>query len=77
VYKLNSVYPYLESAWFQPLEPIKSNFLVSEFAFTFNLYRYSTGRRRVLDLKPDEVNQRVPFFTGSPKEVQYLESFFK
>lgn len=35
----------------------------------------STGRQRVLDVKPDAVNQRTPFFTGSPKEVEYLESF--
>ena len=35
----------------------------------------STGTQRVLDINPDEVHQRVPFFTGSPKEVKYLESF--
>jgi len=37
----------------------------------------STGTERVLDIDPDAVHQRVPFFTGSPKEVQYLESFLK
>ena len=35
----------------------------------------STGKARVLDFIPEKVHQRVPFFTGSKKEVQYLESF--
>lgn len=35
----------------------------------------STGKARVLDIIPEKVHQRVPFFTGSKKEVQYLESF--
>ena len=35
----------------------------------------STGKERVLDVVPEKVHQRVPFFTGSKKEVQYLESF--
>jgi fructose-1,6-bisphosphatase I len=29
----------------------------------------STGRERVLDIKPSEVHQRVPLFIGSKKEV--------
>jgi len=37
----------------------------------------STGRGRVLDIQPDEVHQRVPFYTGSREEVQYLESFLR
>ena len=37
----------------------------------------STGRGRVLDIQPDEVHQRVPFYTGSMEEVQYLESFLR
>jgi len=36
---------------------------------------YTTGRARVLDIVPDQVHQRVPFYTGSPSEVTYLESF--
>lgn len=35
----------------------------------------STGRDRVLDIMPEKVHQRVPFFVGSKKEVEYLESF--
>ena len=35
----------------------------------------STGKERVLDVVPEKVHQRVPFLTGSKKEVQYLESF--
>eukprot|EP00798_Chlamydomonas_sp_ICE-L_P014544 gene14544-20584_t len=35
----------------------------------------STGLERVLDIMPEAVHQRVPLFTGSPKEVEYLESF--
>ena len=37
----------------------------------------STGRGRVLDIRPEEVHQRVPFYTGSREEVQYLESFLQ
>ena len=32
-------------------------------------------RARVLDIVPDQVHQCVPFYTGSPSEVTYLESF--
>ena len=35
----------------------------------------SDGKGRILDIMPTKVHQRVPFFTGSKKEVQYLESF--
>jgi fructose-1,6-bisphosphatase I len=35
----------------------------------------STGTERVLDIVPDKVHQRVPFFVGSKSEVDYLESF--
>jgi len=35
----------------------------------------STGRERILDIEPTEVHQRVPYFVGSKKEVEYLESF--
>ena len=37
----------------------------------------STGTGRVLDVQPDKVHQRVPLFVGSPKEVDYVESFLK
>lgn len=35
----------------------------------------STGTGRVLDVCPEKVHQRVPLFVGSPKEVEYVESF--
>eukprot|EP00877_Chromochloris_zofingiensis_P014653 jgi/Chrzof1/9441/Cz04g03070.t1_FBP2[v5.2] len=37
----------------------------------------STGQERVMDIVPTKVHQRVPLFVGSPKEVEYLESFTK
>ena len=37
----------------------------------------STGTQRVLEVCPEAVHQRVPLFVGSPKEVDYLESFCK
>ncbi|KAK9808592.1 hypothetical protein WJX72_000193 [[Myrmecia] bisecta] len=37
----------------------------------------TTGRERVLDICPEAVHQRVPLFVGSPKEVDYVESFLK
>jgi hypothetical protein len=42
LYTLNSVDPYLESIQFQPLS-LSSDFLVSKFAFKFNLYRYNAA----------------------------------
>jgi fructose-1,6-bisphosphatase I len=36
----------------------------------------STGTKRVLEVCPEQVHQRVPLFIGSKKEVEYLESFF-
>lgn len=37
----------------------------------------SNGTGRVLKIDPEQVHQRVPFFTGSADEVAYLESFMK
>jgi hypothetical protein len=44
LYKLISVYLSLESAWFEPLS-LKCEKLVSDFAFKFNLYRYTAVSR--------------------------------
>jgi fructose-1,6-bisphosphatase I len=33
--------------------------------------------QRVLDIKPTELHQRVPFFVGSPKMVEKLERFLR
>lgn len=32
----------------------------------------TTGRKRVMDLRPEEVHQRTPIFMGSPKDVQEI-----
>jgi hypothetical protein len=40
---LSAVDIQLESAWFQPFN-LSSVFLVSKFAFKFNLYRYSSAK---------------------------------
>jgi hypothetical protein len=48
LYKLNAVDPWLESAWFQPLN-LKCDFL----AFKFNLYRYATVDAGLLRLIPE------------------------
>lgn len=37
----------------------------------------STGTERVLDIVPSKVHQRVPLFVGSPREIEYLETFTK
>jgi hypothetical protein len=42
LYKSNAVDPSLESARFQRSN-LSSDFLVSKFAFKFNLYRYSAA----------------------------------
>jgi pimeloyl-ACP methyl ester carboxylesterase len=40
LYKFNPVYPWLESAWFQPLSLKSENNLFQAFAFKCNVYRY-------------------------------------
>ncbi|CAN6471491.1 unnamed protein product [Victoria cruziana] len=35
----------------------------------------SDGNRRILDIKPEEIHQRVPLFIGSVEEVEKLEKF--
>eukprot|EP00873_Tetraselmis_striata_P002685 jgi/Tetstr1/422949/TSEL_013728.t1 len=35
----------------------------------------STGTQRVMDIKPEQVHQRVPLFIGSKAEVELVESF--
>ena len=33
------------------------------------------GKTRIMDIKPEELHQRVPFFCGSRKMVEKLEEF--
>jgi fructose-1,6-bisphosphatase I len=35
----------------------------------------SDGHKRVMEVQPEQVHQRVPLFVGSKGEVEYLESF--
>jgi fructose-1,6-bisphosphatase I len=37
----------------------------------------TTGRRRVMDIKPDRLHQRIPFIIGSKKMVEQVMSFVK
>src|SRR5699024_3535158 len=37
----------------------------------------SNGKTRILDIKPTELHQRVPFFCGSKKMVEKVEEFIK
>lgn len=37
----------------------------------------SNGKDRILDLKPTELHQRVPFFAGSPKMMDKLHEFIE
>jgi fructose-1,6-bisphosphatase I len=37
----------------------------------------STGRKRILDLKPRELHQRVPYYVGSKLMVEKAMSFLK
>jgi fructose-1,6-bisphosphatase I len=39
--------------------------------------RASDGRKRILDLVPDKLHQRVPFFVGSLHDVEFAESFHR
>ncbi|XP_078442633.1 inositol monophosphatase family protein [Wolffia australiana] len=37
--------------------------------------RGSDGRRRILDIQPQELHQRLPLFLGSPEDMEELESY--
>ncbi|XP_072996537.1 fructose-1,6-bisphosphatase, chloroplastic [Typha latifolia] len=37
----------------------------------------SDGHQRILDIKPEEIHQRVPLFIGSVEEVEKLEKFLE
>lgn len=37
----------------------------------------STGRGRILDVKPHEIHQRVPTYLGSTENVYELDQFFR
>ena len=37
----------------------------------------SDGSQRILDIVPDSLHQRIPFYTGSKKMVENAEHFFK
>ncbi|WP_434357119.1 class 1 fructose-bisphosphatase [Parasalinivibrio latis] len=37
----------------------------------------SDGARRIMDIKPEELHQRVPFFVGSTNMVKKLEAFME
>jgi fructose-1,6-bisphosphatase I len=37
----------------------------------------TTGSGRILDLKPETVHQRIPFFAGSPENVNEIEQFIR
>jgi fructose-1,6-bisphosphatase I len=37
----------------------------------------TTGRKRILDIKPERLHQRVPFFVGSKKMVEKAMSYLK
>ncbi len=37
----------------------------------------SDGAQRIMDIKPTELHQRVPFFVGSTKMVRKVEEFLE
>jgi fructose-1,6-bisphosphatase I len=37
----------------------------------------STGRQRILDIKPEDIHQRVPVILGSKNEVERVVSYHK
>ena len=42
---------------------------------TFEDAKASDGERRILDIEPQSLHQRTPFFVGSKKMVEKAESF--
>ena len=39
--------------------------------------RASDGYRNIMDIKPDELHQRIPFFAGSTEMVDQMEKMLK
>jgi fructose-1,6-bisphosphatase I len=37
--------------------------------------RASDGRKRIMDIVPEDLHQRTPLFIGSPDDVQLVEDF--
>ena len=37
----------------------------------------STGSQRILDIKPEELHQKVPLVLGSREDVELYESYFQ
>ena len=35
----------------------------------------SDGKRRILDIAPERLHQRLPLFLGSPEDIAELESY--
>ena len=35
----------------------------------------SDGKRRILDIQPEELHHRLPLFLGSPEDIDELESY--
>ena len=35
----------------------------------------SDGKRRILDIQPEKLHQRLPLFLGSPEDILELESY--
>ena len=35
----------------------------------------SDGKRRILDIQPEKLHQRLPLFLGSPEDIAELESY--
>ncbi len=35
----------------------------------------SDGKRRILDIQPEKLHQRLPLFLGSPDDIMELESY--
>jgi hypothetical protein len=55
--------PWLETAWFQPFNLKCDDFLVSCFAFKFNLYRYTEAQTKAAQISADHVGmEENPLF---------------
>jgi fructose-1,6-bisphosphatase I len=37
----------------------------------------STGTQNILDVEPEDLHQRVPFFVGSTEDIKDVERFIK
>ena len=61
----------------KPNGKLRLQYECNPFAFITEVAggRATDGKRPILDIKPDELHQRTPFFIGSKKMMEEMETY--